>query len=500
MAALATTAQATWKDLVARFQEAPTAVKVSCAAVGAATLLVIVRKSTEKRNPKAPPRYNPGLPWIGGTLAFLKDPLVFIANGYKAKGGVFEMNIVTKKFCFLVGPEAHVPFYNNRESVLDQAELYKFSVPVFGPKVVFDVEWPVRKQQLGFLRDRFAMKHMDGYVVTVENEAKALFEDLIKAGKPINIRHEAFELLMRTTTACLMGQEVRAALKDGVAEYLEHLEQGMQSYSVFAPYAPTIRHRLRDQARKKLGELFEPLIEERRKRSVGKTADATLIDKLIHATYSPGGEHLTHTEITGLCIAAFFGGMHNSAISTAWTLLYVYHNRDYLPRLLKEQEDAIKHLGPGEPMDYKCLGNMPFLKACVKEALRLRPPLVLLMRTLKAPISVCGYDIEPGTVVATCPPVSHRIEAIYEDCESFKPERWLEKPESSLPEHSFIAFGDGPRRCLGEHFGFLQVMTTVSHVLRSYDLEMLGSLPKGEFQGMVVGPEGDCLANLKRRS
>jgi len=457
-------------------------------------VLVVVRKSTEKKkNRRAPPYYNPGLPGIGGTIAFLKDPLVFIANGFKANGGVFEMNIVTKRFCFLVGPDAHVPFYSNKEAVLDQAELYKFSVPVFGPKVVFDVEWPVRKQQLGFIRDRFAVKHMDGYVLTVEAEAKMLFEDLLRSGKNINVRHEAFELLMRTTTACLMGAEVRGALKDGVAEYLHDLEQGMQSYSVFAPYAPTPRHRKRDAARKELGKLFAPIIAARRKNTGGKTE--AMIDKFMNATYAPGGESLSDEEITGLCIAAFFGGMHNSAITTAWTLLYIFHNRQLLPRLKKEQEDAVK---AGATLDYKCIGNMPFLKACAKEALRLRPPLVLLMRTLKAPISVCGYDIEPGTVVATCPPVAHRIESLYEDCESFKPERWLEKPESSLPPHSFIAFGDGQRRCLGEHFGFLQVMTICSHVLRNYDMEMLGSLPKGEFQGMVVGPEGETLATLKR--
>eukprot|EP00929_Paragymnodinium_shiwhaense_P089692 TRINITY_DN4984_c0_g1_i1.p1 TRINITY_DN4984_c0_g1~~TRINITY_DN4984_c0_g1_i1.p1 ORF type:complete len:542 (-),score=150.92 TRINITY_DN4984_c0_g1_i1:406-1791(-) len=459
--------------------------------------MVLLRQGSQKKRDNAPPRYNPGLPWIGGTLSFLKDPLVFIANGYKAKGGVFEMNIFTKRFCFLVGPEAHVPFYSHKESVLDQAELYKFSVPVFGPGVVFDVEWPVRKQQLGFIRDRFAVRHMDGYVETVEAEATALFDDCFKRGKPINIRHEAFELLMRTTTACLMGAEVRAALKDGVAEYLEDLEQGMQSYSVFAPYVPTPRHIKRDAARKKLCELFRPIIAARRKAAGGKTE--AMIDKFINATYLPGGESLTDEEITGLCIAAFFGGMHNSAINTAWTLLYIFHNRDLLPRLLQEQKDALEGRSQGEPLDYKCLSAMPFLKACAKEAVRLRPPLVLLMRTLKQPISVCGYDLEPGTVVATCPPVAHRIEAIYEDCESFKPQRWLEKPESSLPPHSFIAFGDGPRRCLGEHFGVLQVMTILSHVLRNYDLEMLGPLPKGEFQGMVVGPEGDCLAKMTKR-
>jgi len=190
--------------------------------------------------------------------------------------------------------------------------------------------------------------------------------------------------------------------------------------------------------------------------------------------------------------------MHNTAITTAWTLLYVFHDRKILARLKEEQAKALAGRGKEQALDYKVLSSMPLLKACAKEALRLRPPLVLLMRTLKAPISVAGYDLSPGTVVATCPPVSHRIGEIYEDPEAFKPDRWIEHPENSLKEHSFIAFGDGPRRCLGEHFGFLQVMTVCSTVLNNYDLEMLGSLPRGEFQGMVVGPEGECAAKLKK--
>lgn len=218
----------------------------------------------------------------------------------------------------------------------------------------------------------------------------------------------------------------------------------------------------------------------------------------MESTYSGGKQELTDEEITGLCIAAFFGGMHNSAITSAWTLLYIHDQPEILERVKKEVAEVYK--SSGGKLDYKTLNTMTFLKACVKESLRLRPPLVILMRTLQSKINVCGYDVAPGTVVVTCPPVSHRIEALYPEPEAFNPDRWFSRDEKSLPQHSFIAFGDGPRRCLGEHFGYLQIMVIVAHCLQNYDLTLVNGCPGASFQGMVVGPEGDCLADIKPRS
>eukprot|EP00747_Dinoflagellata_sp_TGD_P047591 gnl/TRDRNA2_/TRDRNA2_145094_c2_seq1.p1 gnl/TRDRNA2_/TRDRNA2_145094_c2~~gnl/TRDRNA2_/TRDRNA2_145094_c2_seq1.p1 ORF type:complete len:310 (+),score=27.32 gnl/TRDRNA2_/TRDRNA2_145094_c2_seq1:37-930(+) len=294
-----------------------------------------------------------------------------------------------------------------------------------------------------------------------------------------------------------MGAEVREALRSrGVSQYLHDLEEGMQSYSVFAPYIPTPRHRRRDAARKEMGKFFSEILAERRKCPT-ESKHVDMIDKLLNAAYSPSGQKLSDEEITGMCIAAFFGGMHNSAITSAWTLIYIHNDRKLLARLRAEQKEACGE--SGHKMDYKSLSAMPLLKACVKEALRLTPPLVLLMRTVMKPITACGYTIAPGTVVATCPPVAHRIESLYPDPEAFTPDRWTEKVDKDIP-HSFIAFGDGARRCLGEHFGYLQVMTIVSHCLQHYDLEVLDGIPKAGFQGMVCGPEGGCRAKFRLRS
>jgi len=183
-------------------------------------------------------------------------------------------------------------------------------------------------------------------------------------------------------------------------------------------------------------------------------------------------------------------------------LLYIHDNPELLARLKAEQADVMKGGEITGKMDFKALSSMVLLKACVKEALRLRPPLVILMRTAERPLEVCGYTVPKGTVVVSCPPATHRIEEVYKNAEAFVPDRWLDENKTLIKDapHSYIAFGDGARRCLGEHFGYLQVMAIVAHCLQNYDLKLLDGLPGADFQGMVVGPDGDCRGELSARA
>lgn len=53
-----------------------------------------------------------------------------------------------QRMTFLVGPEAHTPFFAKGDAELSQDEPYRFSVPIFGNGVVYDADLLHRKQQL----------------------------------------------------------------------------------------------------------------------------------------------------------------------------------------------------------------------------------------------------------------------------------------------------------------------------------------------------------------
>ena len=91
---------------------------------------------------------------------------------------------------------------------------------------------------------------------------------------------------------------------------------------------------------------------------------------------------------------------------------------------------------------FEALESMDYLHCCMKEALRLYPPLILLMRKVKKSIRYKDYIIPKDDIVVTCPPISHRIESVFPDPEKFDPDRFFERKEGGQ-RHDFIAFGQG---------------------------------------------------------
>lgn len=161
----------------------------------------------------------------------------------------------------------------------------------------------------------------------------------------------------------------------------------MQPISVIAPYLPTSLHRKRDAARQKIGEIFRHIINKRRASGVkGNDILQTFIDGRYERAY--GGRQLTESEITGLLIAALFAGMHTSTITSAWTGLFLSSHRKSWDACVNEQRQIMEE--HGDDMSVEILGKMEVLHACITEALRMYPPLIMMLRYAKQPFTVKG--------------------------------------------------------------------------------------------------------------
>lgn len=161
----------------------------------------------------------------------------------------------------------------------------------------------------------------------------------------------------------------------------------MQPISVFAPYLPIPLHRKRDKARKKIGAIFKDIISKRRQSGIkGNDILQTFIDGRYERSY--GGRALTESEITGLLIAALFAGMHTSTITSSWTGIFLAANREAWDACVEEQRKIIAE--HGEELTVDILGKMETLHACITEALRMFPPLIMMLRYARQPFTVTG--------------------------------------------------------------------------------------------------------------
>lgn len=120
--------------------------------------------------------------------------------------------------------------------------------------------------------------------------------------------------------------------------------------------------------------------------------------------------------------------------------------------------------------------ELPYLQACVKEALRHNPAATGLMPKVSPAEGDThnGVYIPPGVEIGVCMWNLHRKnKAIFgEDAALFRPERWLEaSPEqlSGMEKNQELVFGYGRFRCMGERIAKVEIIKTVFELIRRYE-------------------------------
>ncbi len=116
-------------------------------------------------------------------------------------------------------------------------------------------------------------------------------------------------------------------------------------------------------------------------------------------------------------------------------------------------------------------GDEAYLDAVIKETLRLRPVLPIVVRRLKAPMEIGGYELPAGVSVAPCILLVHRRPDVYPDPDAFRPERFLETPPGT---YTWIPFGGGVRRCLGATFAEMELQVVLRRIASRVALEPVG--------------------------
>ena len=194
-----------------------------------------------------------------------------------------------------------------------------------------------------------------------------------------------------------------------------------------------------------------------------------------------------------------FAGHHTTSGTAAWTLIELLRHPDQLDAVVAEL-DAL--YAGGEEVSYQALREMPRLEAAVKEALRLHPPLILLLRVAKQDLEVEGYRIRAGKLVGATPAVSNRLPGDFPDADEFVPSRYLEpRIEDAANPWTWIPFGAGRHRCVGAAFAMMQLKAIFSVLLRGWTFELAqpSDAYRNDHSKMVVQLQQPCAARYRRR-
>lgn len=469
-------------------------------ALGAALLLGYMMLS-KKRPSNSPPIASIGMPLLGNYIEFAKNPVQFIQTCLDKFGAIYTVPMLHKNLTFLLGPEVSAPFYQLPDDTMSQSEVYGFMTPVFGKGVVYDAEPRKRTQQMQSMAQSLRSGRLKAYVSRIEKETIAYLKEWGESGT-VNILDALSELTILTSSRCLHGDEIRERMFADVARIYHDLDKGVTPISFFFPYAPTPAHAMRDRARAEMVKIFSKVIEERKQKG-GDTSHLTdILQVYIEFAYREDSTKLTDDQIVGLLIALLFAGQHTSSITSTWTTMFLLFHPECLKKVMAEQERVLSEAAKGGdiasvPLDFDTVGSMEYLQNCVKESLRMFPPLVMLMRMAMKDVETTlngrKYVIPKGDIVITSPAVSSRMPSVFKNPNNFEPERFeAPRNEHNVP-FAYLGFGGGRHACLGQQFGLLQVKTIVSILLRNFKLEAVESeFPEPDYTAMVVGPKNHC--------
>jgi sterol 14-demethylase len=329
--------------------------------------------------PPHPSSFSLGMPVVGNFIEFGKNPVDFIARCLEKYGAIYTVPMLHKNLTFLLGPEVSAPFFRLNDDFMSQPEVYGFMTPVFGKGVVYDAEPKKRTQQYQSMAQGLRAQRLKAYVPKIEMETLAYLKEKWGASGTVNILDALSELTILTSSRCLHGDDVRENLFGEVARIYHDLDKGVTPLSFFFPYAPTEAHRLRDAARKEMVAIFSKVINARKEKGVDSTEATDILQIFIDMEYKDGTK-LTADEIVGLLIALLFAGQHTSSITSTWTAMFLAHNPRCLAEVLKEQQEVLGDNNKDVPLNFDTVGKMEYLQNCVKESLRMYPPLIMLMR------------------------------------------------------------------------------------------------------------------------
>ncbi|CAI0435803.1 unnamed protein product [Linum tenue] len=219
---------------------------------------------------------------------------------------------------------------------------------------------------------------------------------------------------------------------------------------------------------------YQEIIDEHLDPSRGKQEQDDIMDVLLQIWKGGSSKvQLSLDHIKALLMNIFVGGTDTSAAAVIWSMTYLMKNPKSMGKAQKEVRLAIGKKGFVNEEDIQ---QLPYLKAVVKETLRLQPSAPLLIpRESTQDCILGGYEIPAKTVIhVNAWAIGRDPEAWGENPEEFKPERFFMGKSIDVKGADFelIPFGAGRRICPAMHMALANVELSLANLLYAFDWGM----------------------------
>ncbi|XP_059198322.1 sterol 26-hydroxylase, mitochondrial [Centropristis striata] len=202
-----------------------------------------------------------------------------------------------------------------------------------------------------------------------------------------------------------------------------------------------------------------------------------LIQQRVESNQEVQGEYLTYLlsntqmglgDVYGSVTELLLAGVDTTSNTLTWTLHLLSKNPETQARLYEE----VSTLGPADRIPSATeVTRMPYLRAVIKESLRMYPVVPVNARImLERSVSIGGYQLPKNTSFTLCLYAISHDEDTFSEPFTFRPERWLRDGRERPNAFASIPFGFGVRGCVGRRIAELEMYLLLFRVIRQFEV------------------------------
>jgi pentalenene oxygenase len=335
--------------------------------------------------------------------------------------------------------------------------------------------------------------------------------------RPRDVYEDMNEVTLAAFLVALFGADLPEHLEGEFTALMPEIMKGTIRQTILPPWVtrlPLPANRAHAQRVARLRALIDQAIDHRARRAAGPSSDVEAASGAEAAPDAAGCPHaaareeqtglfdtlltaedpLTRQQLQDEAITLLTGAIETTGTTLARTLYEISRH----PRIERRLREELATVCGDRPLRYGDLEHLPYARRVLQEAIRKYGPAWLLTRTATRDIDLGGHLVPRGADVVWSPYLHQHDPDVFADPDTFDPDRWT--PENvSATRGSFLAFGDGRRKCIGENFAWAELQIILATVLRTWQSFQLTS-PAPRPQAVVTVKPDRLTMEFRRKT
>jgi len=399
-----------------------------------------------------------GLPLIGMSLDFMRDPISSMRQRYDHYGPVSWASLFGVRMVQMIGPEANEFIFRNRDDVFSNNKGWDYFIGKFFHRGIMLLDFEEHRWHRKIMQKAF---HRDVLKAYIERMGPAIISGIERwsVAPDFSVFKALKQLTLDLATDVFMGEELGPEADQLNQAFIDTVRAGT---SIVRYPVPGGRWAKGLRGRKVLEKFFRSRVAAKRH------SNGNDLFSVLCRAETEDGERFSDEDVVNHMIFLMMAAHDTTTITLSNMFYYLGKYPDWQQRI-REESLAISQQTGSDQLGYDDMDAMASTTLVMKEALRLCAPVPSMPRMTVKDTEFAGCFIPKGSMVNVSPFFTHYMAELWPDPFRFDPNRFSEeRREDKVHPYAWVPFGGGAHKCIGLHFAELQVKAILHQVVLNY--------------------------------